>query len=336
MEMLKNKEYKNYLLISLAIIIVSGISLTYLFSLTIAMITSIIEMVLVVVFVIYTNRRFNEIKKLNQYLMNVYTGGDVMDIRDNEEGELSILKNDLYKITRTLSEQSTRLQEDKVFLANTLSDISHQLRTPLTSMMIMNDVMLVENVPEEKKQQFVQMIHHQLERMQWLLTSLLTLSKIDANAIIFKYEKIEAKKLINAVVESQLIPIELKHQRLQIDCDEQCFINGDFKWLVEALLNVVKNCIEHTHENGEIKIRCQATPLFIKIVIQDNGEGIAKQDIAHIFERFYKGENTSKDSVGIGLAMAKAIIINNDGKIEAISTHNKGTTFMIQLPKYSD
>lgn len=336
MERLINKEYKYFLFISIFIIIISGISFAYLFSPVCAVLVCIIEAILVVIFIIYTNRRYDEIKRLNIYLMDVYTGGEVMDIRDNQEGELSILKNDLYKVTRTLKEQSLQLQKDKVFLADTLSNISHQLKTPLTSMMLMNDVMLDENLPSDKKQQFMQMTHHQLERMQWLVSSLLTLSKIDANTIIFKEDKIDAKELIDMAVESQLIPMEIKRQQLLIECDEHCYIKGDMKWLAEALLNIIKNCIEHTQELGTIKIKCMSTPLFVNLVIQDNGEGISKEDLPHIFERFYKGKQTNKDSVGIGLAMAKALINQNHGKIEVTSHEKRGTTFMIQLQKNSD
>lgn len=336
MERLINKEYKYFLFISIFIIIISGISFAYLFSPVCAVLVCIIEAILVVIFIIYTNRRYDEIKRLNIYLMDVYTGGEVMDIRDNQEGELSILKNDLYKVTRTLKEQSLQLQKDKVFLADTLSNISHQLKTPLTSMMLMNDVMLDENLPSDKKQQFMQMTHHQLERMQWLVSSLLTLSKIDANTIIFKEDKIDAKELIDMAVESQLIPMEIKRQKLLVECDERCYIKGDMKWLAEALLNIIKNCIEHTQEMGTIKIKCMSTPLFVNLVIQDNGEGISKEDLPHIFERFYKGKQTNKDSVGIGLAMAKALINQNHGKIEVTSDVKHGTTFMIQLQKNSD
>lgn len=336
MEKLINKEYKYFLFISIFIIIISGISFAYLFSPVCAVLVCIIEAILVIIFIIYTNRRYDEIKRLNIYLMDVYTGGEVMDIRDNQEGELSILKNDLYKVTRTLKEQSLQLQKDKVFLADTLSNISHQLKTPLTSMMLMNDVMLDENLPSDKKQQFMQMTHHQLERMQWLVSSLLTLSKIDANTIIFKEDKIDAKELIDMAVESQLIPMEIKRQQLLIECDEHCYIKGDMKWLAEALLNIIKNCIEHTQEMGTIKIKCMSTPLFVNLVIQDNGEGISKEDLPHIFERFYKGKQTNKDSVGIGLAMAKALINQNHGKIEVTSHEKRGTTFMIQLQKNSD
>lgn len=336
MERLINKEYKFYIFLSILIIVISGISFAYLFSLVCAVLVCIIELILFIIFIVYTNRRYDEIKQLNVYLMDVYTGGEVMDIRDNEEGELSILKNDLYKVTRTLKEQSLQLQEDKVFLADTLSNISHQLKTPLTSMMLMNDVMLDENLPSDKKQQFMQMTHHQLERMQWLVSSLLTLSKIDANAIIFKEEKINAKELIEMAVESQLIPMEIKHQQLSIECDEHCYIKGDMKWLSEALLNIIKNCVEHAQESGTIKIKCMSTPLFVNLVIQDNGEGISKEDLPHIFERFYKGKQTNKDSVGIGLAMAKALINHNHGKIEVTSDKKHGTTFLIQLQKDSD
>lgn len=336
MDRLANKEYKQYLFISIIIIFITGISVACLFSLVIACLVCLSELGLLCLFIWYTNQRYDEIKLLNTYLMNVYSGGEVMDIRDNEEGELSILKNDIYKVTRTLKEQSMQLEKDKVFLADTLSNISHQLKTPLTSMMIMNDVMLDENLPADKKKQFMQLTHHQLERMQWLVSSLLTLSKIDANAIVFKEDKIDAKELIDRTMQSLLVPMEIKQQQFIMECDENCYIKGDMKWLSEALLNIIKNCVEHTQETGKIKVKCIATPLFVNLIIQDNGEGIDKEDLPHIFERFYKGKHTSKDSVGIGLAMAKAFITNNHGKIEVISNEKQGTTFMIQLQKYSD
>lgn len=335
-KMLKNREFNKYLILSLLIILISIILINYLSTLWIALIVCAVEGLLLLIFIWYTKKRYQNITLLNEYLMKVYTGGDVMDIRDNREGELSVLKNDLYKVTRTLREQSIQLQREKTFLADTLSNISHQLKTPLTSMMLMNDVMMDENLPNDKKQEFMRMMHHQLERMQWLVSSLLTLSKIDANAIVFKEEKIDARKLIDHAIESQLIPMELRQQQLIIECDKDCFIKGDFKWLSESLVNIIKNCVEHTQMGGIIKIICSATALFIKITIQDNGEGMDKEELSHIFERFYKGNSSSKDSVGIGLAMAKAFIINNDGKIDVVSTKQKGTTFTIELQKYND
>lgn len=279
----------------------------------------------------YTKQRYQDIKKLNSYLQQIYHHEEVMDIRDNEEGELSILKNDLYKMTFTLKEQAELLKKDKLYLADALSNISHQLKTPLTSMFVMNDLLKQEGLSVEKKELFLKTSTSQLERIEWLVSSLLKLSKIDADAIAFKEEEIIIETLLHSAIEPIAIPAELKRQKMVMKGDLDACVIGDFQWIREAILNVLKNCVEHTKEGGTITIEVIQNPIYVSIRIQDEGNGIAQEDLPHIFERFYKGKNRSSESVGIGLAMAKTILQQNQGEIQVLTTSEKGTLFQIRF-----
>lgn len=284
-------------------------------------------------FFMFTLKRYRDIKKLSDYLASVYSGQPTLDIRDNKEGELSILKNDIYKVTLTLYEQSMYLKKDKLYLAETLSNISHQLKTPLTSMFVMTDLLNNPNLPPEKREEFLGNIINQLKRIEWLVTSLLKLSKIDVQSVTFKKELVSVKKLIDKALEPLLIPIELKDQQLSISCNENLMVTVDENWTVEAILNVIKNGIEHTPVGGRITITCEETPLYTQIIITDSGKGIGPEDSPYIFERFYKGRNAGPDSVGIGLAMSKTILQSQSADIFMESELGVGTTFIIKFFK---
>lgn len=275
--------------------------------------------------------RYRKVSRLSIYLKRVLNGGRKLDVPDNVEGELSLLKNDIYKMVTKLETQAELLLEDKIYLANSLSDISHQLKTPMTSMMVMTDILRDERLPFEKRQEFTAAIRSQLERMEWLLTSLLKMSKLDAGTIQFKSEDVQTAELVRKAVEHLQIPMELKNQQLIIEIPEEQRINCDIQWTAEAISNIVKNCMEHTQENGRILIYCEERGLYLQLVIEDNGEGIEPEDLPHIFERFYKGKNAGKDSVGIGLAMAKYILNIQNGQIEAESEKGVGSRFFIRL-----
>lgn len=328
--MVRNKEVKNlYLFCGFAGVI--NVAVVSSINLTAALITLITLSAVFIAFFLFTHKRYQDIENLSKYLASVYTGKNQMDIRDNTEGELSILKNDIYKVTLTLYEQSELLKKDKVYLSDTLSNISHQLKTPLTSMFVMTDLLSDPNLPQEKKEEFLNKIANQLKRIEWLVTSLLKLSKIDAQTVTFKRENIQVLRLIEKAVEPLLIPVELKEQELIIECSDDIFIEGDFNWTAEAILNIVKNCIEHTSVGGTITITCLQNPLYTEIDITDNGEGIAEEDKPHIFERFYKGKNAGTDSIGIGLAMSKSILNSQNGNVDLDSNHKIGTRFRIKF-----
>ncbi|QHQ63523.1 sensor histidine kinase [Anaerocolumna sedimenticola] len=328
--MLRNKEIKILYLFCGFVGVISVAAVSYI-NLTAGILTFISLISIFIAFFLFTRRRYENIRKLSKYLASVYTGQKQMDIRDNVEGELSILKNDIYKVTLTLYEQSELLKKDKIYLSETLSNISHQLKTPLTSMFVMTDLLSDPNLPEEKKEEFLSKITNQLKRIEWLVTSLLKLSKIDAQTVTFKRDNIQVRRLIDKAVEPLLIPVELKEQNLIVNCSEDIFIEGDFNWTTEAILNIIKNCIEHTDRGGSIEITCLQNPLYTEIDITDNGEGIAEEDKPHIFERFYKGKNAGTDSIGIGLAMSKSILNSQNGDVDLDPNHRTGTRFRIKF-----
>lgn len=279
----------------------------------------------------FTIKRYRQISQLSIYLNRIASGEYGLDLRDNVEGELSALKNDIYKVTVMLAHQADLLQKDKLYLADTLADISHQLKTPLTSMMVMTDLLEQPDLPAEKRREFTGHIRSQLQRMEWLISSLLKLSKLDAGTIRFKKEQVFLPKLIEKATEHLMLLMDVKQQTLVLDGDPQTYFLGDPDWSAEAMTNLIKNCIEHTPSGGTIHIQYESSILATQIIISDTGEGVSKEDLPHIFERFYKGKNSSRDSVGIGLAMAKNIIQRQNGTIEATSEIGKGMTFTIKF-----
>lgn len=289
--------------------------------------------ILISIMFYFTRKRYCDIEILSNYLKRIYGGDYSLDIRDNCEGELSILKNEIYKVTLILSKQAELLKTEKEQLANAISDISHQLKTPLTSMLVMADLLDKDHLSPEKRKEFLGNLTHQLERMEWLLTSLLKLSKIDAGTVTFKKECILVKELLQQALKPLLIPMEIKEQNMNLEGDSSITFLADRNWTVEAIINILKNCVEHTQRGGSITIHYSENPIYMEIIISDNGSGIDKEDLPFIFKRFYKGKNASDESVGIGLAMAKSIINSQSGDISVSSRKDSGTTFSIKFYK---
>lgn len=284
----------------------------------------------IISYVVFTKSRFKKIKELNNYLGAVCAGKLDLDLPDNSEGELSILKNNLYKVIAMLRFQNDQLKKDKLYLADSMTDISHQLKTPLTSMMVMTDLLKDEHSAEKRKN-FVDIIQTQLEKMRWLIQNLLKLSRLDAGTVEFKNEPLSAKAIVEKSVQPFLINLDLREIKLLQSGDDFTFL-GDGGWITEAVSNIAKNAIEHTPCRGKINIKLSNTALFGLITVADNGCGIDEEDQKHIFERFYRGKNSSPDSVGIGLALSQTIIRQHGGKITVKSEIEKGTVFEIFLP----
>jgi signal transduction histidine kinase len=267
---------------------------------------------------------------LSAYLRQIEAGDYALDVRDNGEGSFSLLKNDLYKVTVRLREQAELLQKDKTALSNLIADVSHQIKTPLTSLGVLADL-LAEDPPEEDRRAFVERLRAQLGRIQWLVAALLKLARLDAGTAAFKSEPVDVRRLIERALEPLQIPLEIKKQRLVIHGGEGASFTGDLNWSAEALTNVVKNCVEHTPEGGRIEISYGANALYAEIIVSDDGEGIASRDLPNIFNRFYRGENAGENSVGIGLALAKAILTAQGGDISVRSQPGVGTSFDIRV-----
>ncbi|CAG9623364.1 sensor histidine kinase [Sutcliffiella rhizosphaerae] len=329
--MWRNREIQLYLLIMILIGAVISAAAAFFLSISTAVIVVITSLLLIACSLVFTSWRYREIEKLSGYLRRISNGDYALDIRDNHEGELSILKSDIYKVTLMLSEQSTFLAQDKIKLTNAISDISHQLKTPLTSMMVMSDLLSGNQLDELKRTEFTRNIRVQLERIEWLVSSLLKLSKIDAGTAIFKKDTVSVSNLVESAVQPMLIPMDIKDQKLVVEGDESVTFIGDILWTVEAIINILKNCVEHTPAGGEISVSFSKNPLYTEIKIKDNGHGIPKEDLPYIFRRFYKGKNAGEDSVGIGLAMSYSIITSQQGDIEVRSEKDTGTEFHIKF-----
>ena len=331
--MLRDKENKRLLLfhsIILLLLIFSLITLNI--ELNIILLVTIFYLITIIITWYHLYKKNKKIKNLSTYMNNILNNNYSLDIRDYEEGDLSNLKNDIYKMTVKLKEQSDLSQKEKKYLEEVLSDISHQLKTPLTSMYVINDVLLSDKkIDDSKKQEFLIKNRKELERIEWLVTSLLKMSRLDSGSekIIPKETKLD--DLIRKTITPLEIPIELKNQHLILDYDKNIKLNIDLNWTTEALINILKNAHEHTKENGTIQIKVKDTVIYTEIEIIDTGEGISTTDLPHIFERFYKGK-TNKESIGIGLNMAKKIINLEKGDIKVISNSN-GTTFNIKFYK---
>ncbi len=283
-----------------------------------------------VLFLGYLKIQKKQTMEIAKRIERINLGDYSLQIDENSEDELSLLDNQIYRTAVKFREQAENSNKDKENLQKSLSDISHQLKTPLTSIIVMVDNILDDDdMPLEIRREFLNDIKHNTNTISFLVQSLLKLSKLDAEAVKFRYEQVEVKSIVDECIKNTAVMAEILGVRLETDCND-IILNCDKKWLCEAVTNIIKNCIEHSH-NGNIKITADQNKLYTKISIKDNGSGITKEDLPHIFERFYKGKNSSDDSVGIGLSLAKTIIEKQGGYISVSSELNKGSEFVIKF-----
>ena len=283
-----------------------------------------------VLFLGYLKIQKKQTMDIAKRIERINLGDYSLQIDENSEDELSLLDNQIYRTTVKFREQAENSRKDKENLQKSLSDISHQLKTPLTSIIVMvENILDDDDMPLEIRREFLNDIKHNTNTISFLVQSLLKLSKLDAEAVKFRYEQVEVKSIVDECIKNTAVMAEILGVRLETDCND-IILNCDRKWLCEAITNIIKNCIEHSH-NGNIKITADQNKLYTKISIKDNGSGITKEDLPHIFERFYKGKNSSDDSVGIGLSLAKTIIEKQGGYISVSSELNKGSEFVIKF-----
>ncbi|WP_326975452.1 sensor histidine kinase [Caproicibacter sp. BJN0012] len=313
------------------LITLAGTAAAYAFSPAAAAVTGVSCLLLAAVFLLSTGHRYKRLTRLSDYLKRVNGGDYALELPDNDEGELSILKSEIYKVTVSLNEQNERLKKEKIQLADSLSDISHQFKTPLTSLSVMTDLLSDGKLDEGRRAEFNRQLRMQLGRLTWLTEALLKLSKLDADAVSFRRQSVSTRGLIDKACAPLLIPAELKEQTLSVQSDGGS-VCCDPNWTAEALSNILKNCMEHTPAGGEIRISASTNALFTEIRVLDSGPGLDKADLPHIFERFYRGKNAAKDSVGIGLAMAKAILEAQGGGLDARNSSEGGAEFILRFP----
>ena len=288
---------------------------------------------LIIIFLIYYFKEKNRINKIIKDLEKINNKNYEINIEENEEGNLSILKNELYKTTIMLKEQAENSYNDKINLKSSLEDISHQLKTPLTSINIMLDNILDNpEMDDETKLDFITDIKRETNNINFLIQALLKLSKFDTNTVKFNNEENDLKQIINEAIKNVSVLCDLKNTKIIFNCENNLNLICDKKWQIESLTNIIKNCVEYSEENNKININVENNKIYYLIKIKDYGKEINKKDLNHIFERFYKGKNSKNDSIGIGLALSKAIIEKNNGKVWVESNENE-TIFYVQYFK---
>ena len=282
---------------------------------------------------LYNLKNKRELDNLIKYLKELNRGNYNLQIDLNSEGTLSILKNEIYTTTIMLREKAEKELVDKQNLKDSLTNISHQLKTPLTSISLLVDNLCDEDVPASLQKEFLGDIKTQIDSINYLIIVLLKLSRFDANVITFKEEKINVKNLCIDVLKHIDALRDVKNVTIHINGSNNVTFIGDYKWEFEALSNILKNCLEYTSENKNIYVSFKETNMFTEITIQDEGKGMSKEEKRRMFERFYKGENSSNNNFGIGMSLAKEIINKDNGKIKVDSTPGIGSTFKIQYYK---
>ncbi|MHA7582909.1 HAMP domain-containing sensor histidine kinase [Paenibacillus vandeheii] len=278
---------------------------------------------------------FNNIRTISFVAEQVVEHNFDQPLPENKEGDFGALGRNFNAMADRLHNSLRQLKQEKTFLRNLLSDISHQLKTPLASLIVFNENLLNKSdMKQEMRTKFLDRSRQQLERMEWLIISLLKLARVEAGAINFRKENIRVRDLIAYAVQSLRMLSEQRGQNIYIHGGEQMSIRADEEWLTEAFINLIKNALEHSPSDGNIDITLEENSLFNTVIIRDYGKGISPEDLPHIFERFYRGGGTTKsESIGIGLSLTKSIIEEQGGIITVASEPGQGTEFRISFNK---
>ena len=288
----------------------------------------LLSLSLFIIYLIKLKKVNKELNYILSYLKNINMGIYKLEIDSNDETSFSLLKNELLKTTIMLKEIASINQKDKVLLKKSLEDISHQIKTPLTTI-----TLILDNIDETNYKEKVKDMKRMVVNLNFLINSLLKLARFDANTITFKRDKILVSDLLDKVILNVSILADLKEIEIIKKGELHSFVKGDFNWEEEALTNILKNSLEHSLKNNNIEIIVENNKLYTSITIKDQGVGISEHDLKHIFERFYKCENSTSSSVGIGLSLAKSIIEHDEGSISVISKVGVGTSFIIKYFK---
>ena len=292
----------------------------------------IFMLILVIFYFQYLKNHNRELSNITNYLESINEGNYKLEIDTNQEDYLSTLKNEIYKITVMLKEQASNSKNDKLALKTSLEDLSHQLKTPLTSISIMLDNISNVNIDSKTKQEFIKDIRREVLNISFFVNTILKLARFDANTITFSKTSFLISKLLQEAIKNVSMLADLKNIKIVVTGSNE-YILGDFKWQVEAITNILKNCIEYSNSDSLITINYGENKLYSYIKIQDRGIGMDKEDLKNLFIRFYKGKNSKRDSVGIGLALAKTIVEHDNAYISVDSKKGEGSVFVIKYMK---
>ena len=310
---------------------VIGAAVCALFSIPAAIVLAATSLAVFIMDEIIQYRRRKAIFRLCDDIDRILKGSDSVSFDDYKEGSLSILTAEIHKMTIMLREQNSALSADKQFMKSSMEDIAHQLRTPLTSMILLVELLRDTKLAPQQRAEYVQELYSLLSRMNWLIDTMLGLSRIDAGAVKFREQEISCRELISSALEPISISLELKGISVDVDISGEPQFIGDMQYFTEALLNILKNCMEHTPEGGKIAISAVETPIYAGIMITDSGSGFTDHDLDHIFERFYRSGEPSKSGYGIGLAFARRIITSQNGSLQAYNAPSGGACFDMRV-----
>ena len=309
-----DKSYHTFLLINMSFLIITIASLC-------------------ILYFRYNYKRKNDIKNIIKYIEQINRRNYELEIDTISEDELSILKNEIYKTAVMLKEAALNSNKDKLNLKKSLEDISHQLKTPLTSILVLLDNLIDEpDMDSSIRNDFIIDIKRNVININFLVQALLKLSKFDANTVHFIKKENDLEMIVKEAIKNVSTLCDLRNINIKLNTLENAKVECDAKWQIEAITNIIKNAIEHSKDNSSIIINIDNNRVYSKIEVIDFGDGISKRDIKHIFERFYKGENATSNSIGIGLALAKTIIEEDKGTI-AVESNESNTKFTIKYFK---
>ena len=282
------------------------------------------------IFLYAMKRQGKQIEELEQYCEEVLQETATLDLRDNEEGRFSLLKNKVYDITVLLREKNQLLEKNKKETERLIADISHQLKTPITSLRMTNEILYMD-MPSEKRMTFLDNMQADLLKIEWFVKTILNLAKLDSKTLTLKREETMAAELSEKMIDSFKIFCEVSGCRIASSGEEGITLWCDKKWLLEALHNILKNALEHGA--AHIALLWSENNLYTKLEITDDGEGIEKEELPHIFERFYKMKGSREDSMGLGMAFTKSMIAYQNGEVKVKSKKGEGTTFIVKIYK---
>lgn len=331
MKILRNREFFFHLLLQLGLLLLFSFA-AYRYGKASGHLTVVFGLCLIVCQCSFTAWRYRRLSSLSRQLDDMLHHLRPVDFSRYHEGELAILTNELSKLTMRLSQQANALEADKQYLADSMADISHQLRSPLTSMSLILTMLREPEVSSERRRHLLRELTMLLSRMDWLIDALLKLSRMDAGTVSFYPAQIPAQRLVEDAAAPLLIPMELKGIAFHIQCEsESILLSVDPAWTAESLANILKNCMEHTPEGGKVTVTIRTNALYTELLVQDNGGGFCPEDLPHLFERFYKGKNAADSSIGIGLALSRMIISRQNGVLKAENARPHGALFTIRF-----
>lgn len=332
MSLFRNKEIKQFLSLYFLLTVIAAAVASFINIYALVLIFAVCAASMIL-FLLFTKRRYQAIAELSCRIDSILHGEYNVNLVPDEEGELAVLNTELSKMTLRLRDQADRLAKEKCYLSDSLADISHQLRTPLTSIRMIVPRFASDNQSREQQQANIRKVDSLLDRTQWLISTLLKIARLESGIVQFNHEPVSIEALLHSTIEPLEILLDVKNIELCWLTEKKAGFWGDRLWTTEAISNIIKNCIEHCSEGGKLEIYSSENPIYTELIISDNGSGFEEKDIPHLFERFYRGSNAVKESAGIGLNLSQMIINRQNGTISAANKPGGGAQFTIRFYK---